>query len=54
MVSSSNDLIDAAHALSKVRLAPKENPGVGISTGQAGPAMIMTDYLRLRSVSIPS
>ena len=53
VVSSSNDLIDAAHALSKVRLSAKENPGVGILTGQAGPAMIMTDYLRLRSVSIP-
>jgi acetyltransferase len=53
VVSSSNDLVDAAHALSKVRLAPTENPGVGILTGQAGPAMIMTDYLRLRSVSIP-
>jgi len=53
VVSSSNDLIDAAHALSKCRLAPNPNPGVGILTGQAGPAMTMTDYLRSLGVSIP-
>ena len=53
VVSSSNDLIDAAHALSKARLSPDPNPGVGILTGQAGPAMAMTDYLRNLSVSIP-
>jgi acetyltransferase len=53
VASSSNDLIDAANILSKVRLSPAENPGVGILTGQAGPAMIMTDYLRTHGVSIP-
>jgi len=53
VVSSSNDLIDAAHALSKARLAPNPNPGVGILTGQAGPAMTMTDYLRNLSINIP-
>jgi acetyltransferase len=53
VVSSSNDLIDAAHALSKARLAPNPNPGVGILTGQAGPAMTMTDYLRNLSIDIP-
>ncbi len=53
VVSSSNDLIDAAHALSKVDSARKKIPESAYSAGQAGPAMIMTDYLRLRSVSIP-
>ncbi|MBW1802365.1 MAG: acetate--CoA ligase family protein [Deltaproteobacteria bacterium] len=53
VVSSSNELIDAANILSKVRLAPHPEPGVGIITGQAGPAMIMTDYLRRKSVRIP-
>ena len=53
VVSSSNDLIDAAHVLSKYRLPPLSDPGVGILTGQAGPAMIMTDYLRSRSVRVP-
>ena len=53
VAASSNDLIDAANILSKVRLAPAANPGVGLLTGQAGPAMIMTDYLRTRGVRIP-
>lgn len=53
VVSSSNDLIDAAHILSKVRLAPNKNPGVGMLSGQAGPALVMTDYLRGLSVHIP-
>lgn len=53
VVASSNDLVDAANILSKIRLSPAENPGVGLLTGQAGPAMIMTDYLRARGVNIP-
>ena len=53
VVSSSNELVDAADMLSKVRLPPTEDPGVGILTGQAGPAMIMTDYLRMRKVNVP-
>ena len=53
VVSSSNDLIDAAHILSKVRLAPNPNPGIGILSGQAGPALIMTDYLRGHKVNVP-
>lgn len=53
VVDSTDDLIDAAHILSKMRLAPNPNPSVGLLTGQAGPAMVMTDYLRSRGVSIP-
>ncbi len=53
VASSSNDLIDAAHILSMTRLSPAENPGVGILTGQAGPGMIIMDYLRRRKVYIP-
>jgi acetyltransferase len=53
VVSSSNDLIDAVHILSKIRLAPNNNPGVGMLSGQAGPALVMTDYLRSNSVSVP-
>ncbi|MDR3568277.1 MAG: acetate--CoA ligase family protein [Syntrophobacteraceae bacterium] len=53
VVSSSRDLVDAANVLSKVRLAPKQNPGVGVLSGQAGPAMVISDYLRSRSVNMP-
>ncbi len=53
VVSSSRDLVDAANVLSRIRLAPKENPGVGVLTGQAGPAMVISDYLQSRSVQMP-
>jgi acyl-CoA synthetase (NDP forming) len=53
VVSSSGELVDAANVLSAVRLAPTENPGVGVLSGQAGPAMIIADYLQGRSVSMP-
>jgi len=51
--NSSDDLIDAANLLSRVRLEPKENPGVGILTGQAGPGMVIADFLRSKGVLIP-
>jgi acetate---CoA ligase (ADP-forming) len=53
MIDSSDDLIDAANLLSRTRLEPKENPGVGFLTGQAGPGMVITDYLRSKGVLIP-
>ena len=53
LVESSDDLIDAANLLSRVRLPPKKNPGVGLLTGQAGPGMVIADYLRSRNVSLP-
>jgi acetate---CoA ligase (ADP-forming) len=53
LVSSSNDLVDAVNLLSRVRLKPDPNPGVGLLTGQAGPGMVIADYLRSHSVNIP-
>ena len=53
VTASSNDLIDSVKLLSKIRLKPMENPGVGLLTGQAGPGMIMADYLRRRDVKMP-
>ena len=40
VADSTNDLVDAAIALSQARIAPKRDPGVGMVTGQggAGPA----------------
>jgi acetate---CoA ligase (ADP-forming) len=52
-VDSSGELIDAANLLSRSRLIPKENPGVGLLTGQAGPGMIIADYLRSKDVLLP-
>ena len=53
VADSSNDLIDAANLLSKVRLAPKADPGVGLLSGQAGPAMIIADEPRSHFVNLP-
>jgi acyl-CoA synthetase (NDP forming) len=53
MANSSDDLIDAADLFSRTRLEPKENPGVGLLTGQAGPGMVIADYLRSKGILIP-
>ena len=53
VVETSADAIDAAHALSQVRLAPAPSPGVGILTGQAGPGLMMADELRHAGVEVP-
>jgi acetyltransferase len=53
VVETSEEAIDAAHALSRVRLTPAPHPGVGILTGQAGPGLLMTDTLRHAGVSVP-
>ena len=53
VVDHTGDLVYAAKMLSLVRLPPNPNPGVGLLTGQAGPALIFMDYLRSRGVSMP-
>ena len=47
------ELVDAAHALSCVRLPPKACPGIGVMTGQAGPGLLMTDELRHAGIAVP-
>lgn len=53
-VTTSNELIVAAKMLSLVRLPPDPDPGVALLAGQAGPALIFTDYLRCKNVSMPT
>jgi len=53
VVSSGDDLVDAANLLSKVRLQAHRDPGVGLLTGQAGPGMVIADYLRSHSIRLP-
>ena len=53
VVSSGDDLVDAANLFCRVRLKPSANPGVGILTGQAGPGMVIADRLRRSGVSLP-
>lgn len=53
VVDHTSDLISSAKMLSLVRLPPSPNPGVGLLTGQAGPALIFMDYLRSKNVAMP-
>ena len=54
VVDSLGELINAAQMLSHLRLPPLSNPGVALLTGQAGPGMIISDYLRVQDVNMPA
>ena len=54
VVNSTHELISVAKMFCSVRLSPAENPGVALVTGQAGPAMIISDYLKHHGVTMPS
>lgn len=53
VVDTTGDFVDAAHVLSKCRLPPNPDPGIGILTGQAGPGLLIVDTLRAGGVSVP-
>jgi len=53
LVDSERELVDAVSALSRVRLAPAAEPGVGVVTAQAGPGLLLLDGLRGRGVRVP-
>ncbi len=53
VVNSSNELVDAACALSLTRLPPSANPAVGMLVGQAGAGLLMLDLLKVGGVNIP-
>jgi acetyltransferase len=53
LVDDEREMVDALVALDKVRLAPQADPGVGLVTGQAGPAVLFTDRLQTAGVSVP-
>ena len=53
VVENSNDLVDAARALSMIRLPPSADPGIGILIGQAGAGLLMLDQLKSLSINVP-
>ena len=53
VVSTLDDALDVAHALSVARLRPARDPGIGVLTGQAGPGLLIADILKLAGVSVP-
>lgn len=54
LVDDERQLIDAATALSAMRLAPAADPGVGVVTAQAGPGLLHADGLRGAGVAVPA
>jgi acetyltransferase len=52
VVDDIDELVDGATALSHLRLAPGD-PGVGLITGQAGPALLMADALSAGGIRLP-
>jgi acetyltransferase len=53
VVDDTTELLDAARALSLVRLPPAGSPGIGVVTAQAGPGLLVTDRLRAGGVRVP-
>jgi acetate---CoA ligase (ADP-forming) len=53
LVDDERDMVDAIVALEKGRLPAQAEPGVGLITGQAGPAVLFTDRLKTASISVP-
>jgi acyl-CoA synthetase (NDP forming) len=54
VVDTTRELMSVAKCLGFKRLPPQENPGVALVTGQAGPGMIISDYLKHRGVTMPN
>jgi acetyltransferase len=53
LVDDEREMVDALAALDTGRLRPDRAPGVGLVTGQAGPAVLFTDRLKTASVPVP-
>jgi acetyltransferase len=53
LVDDEREMVDALVALGTGRPAAHPNPGVGLVTGQAGPAVLFTDRLKTAGVSLP-
>jgi acyl-CoA synthetase (NDP forming) len=53
LVDDERELVDAVTALSAVRLPAATDPGVGVVTAQAGPALLHIDGLHGRGVAVP-
>lgn len=53
LVDDEREMVDAIVALEKGRLPAQAEPGVGLVTGQAGPAVLFTDRLKTAGISVP-
>lgn len=53
VVDDERELVDAVTALSRLRLEPGHEPGVGIVTAQAGPGLLLADRLGADGIRVP-
>lgn len=53
VVASTDEAADAVAVLSRARIAPKADPGIGVLTGQAGPGLLIADGIKSAGVSVP-
>ncbi|WP_433475752.1 acetate--CoA ligase family protein [Spirillospora sp. CA-142024] len=53
VVDDERELVDAVTVLSRVRLRPAADPGLGIITAQAGPGLILADRVGAAGVRVP-
>jgi acyl-CoA synthetase (NDP forming) len=54
LVDSTDELARAAAVLSRHRLSPKDEPGIGVLTAQAGPGLLMLERLKSEGVCVPT
>lgn len=57
LVDDEREMVDALTALSRIRLAPADGPGVGpgvgVVTAQAGPGLLLVDRMKADGVQVP-
>jgi acyl-CoA synthetase (NDP forming) len=54
VVNSTDELAAAAAVFSTCRVPPRENPGIGVLTGQGGAGVVMLDWLKAAGASVPT
>ncbi|UUU35593.1 acetate--CoA ligase family protein [Streptomyces sp. CA-210063] len=53
VVDDERELVDALTALSRIRLRPQPDPGLGIVTAQAGPGLLLADRAGTDGIRMP-
>ncbi|MGW0838626.1 acetate--CoA ligase family protein [Streptomyces sp. NPDC002787] len=53
VVDDERELVDALTALSRIRLRPQPDPGLGIVTAQAGPGLLLADRAGADGIRMP-
>ncbi|MDX2822858.1 acetate--CoA ligase family protein [Streptomyces ipomoeae] len=53
VVDDERELVDAVTALSRIRLRPLRDPGLGIVTAQAGPGLLLADRAGVDGIRVP-